>query len=222
LGLAASESLVYNDQTGTATPRLATAWQTSADGKTVTFTLRKGVKFHDGTDFNAQAVKYNFDLVRSKAGTDLSKQVSSIDVVDDFTVKLNLPQPSNVLFNTLAFTSIMSPTTLQQNGADWARTHIVGTGAFTQADFKRDVWLKFAKYSNYWDTGKPYLDAIEYDIIADATTAQIAFKAGAGQFLLQPSPKVAADLKNQKSFTGRMVASLRNAFGGHEIQRNKF
>jgi ABC-type transport system substrate-binding protein len=154
LGIAATESLVYNDQTGSPTPRLATAWQTAADGKSVTFTLRKGVKFHDGSDFNAQAVKYDLDLIRAKAGTDISKQVSSIEVIDDYTVKLNLIQYSNVLFNTLAFSGMVSPTALQKNGADWARTHIVGTGAFTQADFKRDVFLKFAKSAGYWDSGK--------------------------------------------------------------------
>jgi peptide/nickel transport system substrate-binding protein len=202
LGIAAMESLVYNDQTGSPTPRLATAWQVSADGKTATFTLRKGVKFHDGTDFNAQAVKYILDLSRAKAGTDISKMVASIDVIDDYTVRLNLTQFSNVMFNTLAFSGMVSPTSLQKNGADWARTNIVGTGAFYQADFKRDAWLKYLKSGNYWDIGKPYLDGIEYDIVADATTAQIAFRSGAAQFLLQPTPKVASDLQKQ-GFTVR-------------------
>ncbi len=202
LGAAATESLVYNDQTGSATPRLATDWKVAPDGKSVTFTLRKGVKYHDGTDFNAQSVKAVLELSRAKAGTDISKMVASIDVVDDYTVRLNLTQFSNVLFNTLAFSGMISPTAIQKNGADWARTHIVGTGAFSQADFKRDVLLKFTKFADYWDKGKPYLDAIEYDIVADATTAQIAFKSGAAQFLLQPSPKVAADLKAQ-GFTVR-------------------
>jgi len=196
LALGSMESLVYNDQTGTATPCLATDWKVAQDGKSVTFTLRKGVKYHDGTDFNAQSAKYSLDLVRTKTGTDLSKLVSSIDVVDDYTIKLNLFQFSNVLFNTLAFSGMVSPTAIQKNGVDWARTHILGTGAFAQEEFKRDAYLKYTKFKDYWDKGKPYLDNFEYDFVADATTAQIAFRSGAGQMLMQPSPKVASDLKN--------------------------
>jgi ABC-type transport system substrate-binding protein len=80
-------SLVKAWWDGTITEDLATSWDIDSKAPAVTFHLRKGVKFHDGTDFNAQAVKYNFDLmIQAKKRPDWK----SVDVIDDFTVKVNL------------------------------------------------------------------------------------------------------------------------------------
>jgi peptide/nickel transport system substrate-binding protein len=97
-------------------PELALSWNTSADGKTITFKLRRGVKFHDGTDFNAQAVKSNYDNLIPPKG-DIIIDITSIDVVDDYTVKFNLKAYNSILLYLLASNPsvyIYSPTALQK------------------------------------------------------------------------------------------------------------
>jgi len=84
----ALETLIKVNPDGSYGPRLATEYKVAPDYMSVTFTLRKGVKFHDGTDFNAQAVKYNIELY-NKGKLDSLRYVSSVDVIDDYTVKVN-------------------------------------------------------------------------------------------------------------------------------------
>ncbi len=91
----AVETLFRLDKQGGAVPWLATGYKVSPDFKTIILTLRKGVKFHDGTDFNAEAVKYLLDIYRTSAMSEL-KSVESVDVIDSHTVRLNLP---NMRFN---------------------------------------------------------------------------------------------------------------------------
>jgi peptide/nickel transport system substrate-binding protein len=161
-------------------PRLALSWDTSADGKAITFKLRQGVKFHDGTPFNAQAVKSNLDNLIPPKATILGG-IASIDVVDDYTVKLNLPSYNNLIlhhFATNPATWMYSPEALNKNGADWANTHPVGTGPFMLKDYQPNISLTLIKNPNYWQKGLPYLDGIEISQVSDAMTQMITLKAG--------------------------------------------
>ncbi len=90
IAYAALETLVRYDKKGMPVPWLATDWKIAKDFKSITFTLRKGVKFHDGTDFNAEAVKWNLDRYRTSTNTEL-KSVESVEVLDASTVKLTCP-----------------------------------------------------------------------------------------------------------------------------------
>lgn len=191
----ACERLVGMDKQGNPTPQLATSWQSNPDHKSITYTLRKGVKFHDGTDFNAAAVKYCLELWKSGTSVDL-KAVTSIDVIDDYTVQLNFSAPYDpAFFPVMASTVsiIFSPTSLQKLGND-AKTQPVGTGPFKFASFQRDVSLKYERFDGYWG-GKPYLDGIEYDFIADQVTALVSFKTGEAQTITSLAPKDINDLK---------------------------
>ncbi|MBI2848120.1 MAG: hypothetical protein HYX83_02995 [Chloroflexi bacterium] len=162
-----------------AKPLLATSWEIAPDGKSITFILRRGVKFHDGTDFNAQAVKYNFDL-HIQAKTPEFALVTSVDVVDDYRVRLNLSQWNSMLFFWLGIHVglINSPTAIKNNGVDWAMRNPVGTGPFKLASFEKDVSIKYQRFEGYWDKGKPYLDGVEYLYIKDPLVAAAAFQAG--------------------------------------------
>ncbi len=175
---------------------LATAWQVAPDKKSITFTLRKGVKFHDGTDWNAQAAKFNMDAVKAakKGGTAVW---TSIDIVDDYTIRLNISRYENTIFSNLAGqTSVfVSPTAFNNNGIVWARTHPVGTGPFTFVSFSRDVSAKTARNPNYWQTGKPYLDGVDFVYVPDQTTITLAFKAGVGHITNSALPGQAAELR---------------------------
>jgi peptide/nickel transport system substrate-binding protein len=179
-------------------PELALSWDASADGKIITFKLRQGVTFHDGTPFNAQAVKSNFDnLIPPKAN--ILPGITSVDVVDDYTVKLNLPTYNNLIFYQLASTPVCymySPTALQKNGKDWAATHPVGTGALMLKDFQPNTSLTLVKNPNYWEKGLPYLDGMEYLIVRDSMSQVLTFKAGQADALYGIEGTVAAQLRD--------------------------
>ena len=118
-------------------PTLATDVSVSSDGKTVTCKLRKGVKFHDGTDFNAQAAKFNLDLMINSKRPVL-KTIKSVDVVDDHTIRVNLSTYDALVLHEMAQTAFMaSPTAIEKNGEKWAETHAVGTGAFKLKKYER-------------------------------------------------------------------------------------
>jgi len=194
----AAETLIYMDPKNVYHPRLATSWKISPDGKSITFTLQKGVKFHDGTPLNAQAVKESLDVARQGEMPAL-KAISSIDVVDDYTVRLNLPKWDWGVWHALAATSharIISPTSLKTKPDEWLFTHIVGTGPFEFVEYKRDVSLKFKKFKDYWKKGKPYLDGVEILLMADYTTALMSFKAGEAH-IMAIQPKDADALKKE-------------------------
>jgi len=173
----AIENLVKLKRGGRVEPCLATSWEIAADGKSITLTLRQGVKFHDGSDFNAAAVKWNFDIV-IEAGK--ARGYESVDVIDDYTVRINITNYQNTILTGLAGGAfeIISPTAVETNGLDWARWHPVGTGPFIFVEYERDARLVYERNPNYWDEGLPYLDGLEYTVIADEMVRNIAFQNG--------------------------------------------
>jgi peptide/nickel transport system substrate-binding protein len=198
MGRPAVENLVGLDSEGKGTPipQLAASWQYGTDSKTLTFKLRQGVKFQDGTDFNAEAAKYCLDMYRNSSKADL-KIVSSIDIVDNYTIRLNLTSFDPAFLNNLAQGAgkMVSPTNAKTLGKD-AMTHPVGTGPYKFISYSKDVSVKFERFDSYWG-GKPYLDGIEYVISADPSTSLMAFKAGDVQVLRRVGSKDANDLKAQ-------------------------
>jgi peptide/nickel transport system substrate-binding protein len=192
----AVETLVRLDSSSKILPWLATGWTIAQDKSSITFQLRKGVKFHDGTDFNAQAAKFNLDAVMAakKAGT---LSWTSVAVVDDYTVRVNLTSYDNTILPNLAGAAgmIVSPTTFQKNGIDWAQSNPIGTGPFKFASFQRDVALTFVKNPNYWQTGKPYLEGVQFIIVADSMTREAAFKSMSADILTDSDPKVMYDIQ---------------------------
>jgi peptide/nickel transport system substrate-binding protein len=191
------EALLRQLQGGLIGPWLATAWKVAPDKSSITFTLRKGVKFHDGTDFNAEAAKFNLEAVRGKkVGTE---DWTSIDVVDNYTVRINLSHYTNDLLSLFAgreaVGTMVSPTAFNKNGIEWIRWNPVGTGPFEFVSFERDVRTKYKRFDNYWQKGKPYLDGIEYIYIKDPMTQSAAIQAGDAHILNIEAGKMAADLK---------------------------
>lgn len=198
------ESLLGFDKNGTGAPvpLLATSWKIASDYKSITFSLRKGVKFQDETDFNAAAAKFNLDLVIQSSLPDL-KSVTSVDVVDDYTIRFNLSTYTPAILNTMVgpTTWMVSPTAFKSMGADAAKMHPVGTGPFKFVSYQRDADLKFEKFNDYWQKGKPYLDGIEFVLITDPVTSLMSLKAGEGQVLTRVLPKDASDLKTSGQYS---------------------
>jgi len=190
------ERLMNEAADGTYKPSLATDYKIAADQKSVTLTIRKGVKFHDGSDLNAKVVKFNLDnYIAAKSSR--STTWSSVDALDDYTVRVNLISYQNTMMNGLGGSLILSQAAYTKNGLEWVRNNPVGTGPFKFVSFQRDVSMKFEKFNDYWDKGKPYLDGIETVYVADAMTAQAAFKSGQMQTFNCESPAMYADLKAQ-------------------------
>lgn len=197
----ALESLAGRDTNLRFTPtKLATNYVISADGKSITLSLRKGVKFHDGTDFNAKAAKWNLDraMEGKQSGT---STWTSIDIIDDYTVRINMSQyDSTVLYNLGSVCGIMiSPTAFEKYGLDKIRAHPVGTGPFKFVSFEPEVRLKYAKFEDYWQKGFPYLDGLEFNFIKDTMVQAAAFEAGEGHIIYRASHKQARDL-NAKGY----------------------
>jgi ABC-type transport system substrate-binding protein len=162
----------------------------------VTFTLHKGVKFHDGTDFNAQAAKWNIDnYIKSPT----NQYWASSEVIDDYTIKVDFRMWVNTILNSFTGNAawMISPTAFDKNGADWARNNPVGTGPFKFESFQRDVGYKVVRNPDYWQKGKPYLDAIEISYVADPMTQKAAMEAGEYQMLQSEPSKAAKDLENE-------------------------
>jgi peptide/nickel transport system substrate-binding protein len=190
----AIESLVQVRPGGAVDPLLATSWEVAPDGKSITLKLREGVMFHDGTDFNARAVKWNLDA-QIEAGR--VPDWESVDIVNDYTIRINIPGYKNTILTGLGggYAMITSPTAVELNGLDWARWHPVGTGPFKFVKYDRDSKLVYERNDDYWNEGLPYLDGIEFVVIADETVRSIAFQKG-DIHTLRASGLVAQDLRD--------------------------
>ena len=126
--------LLAHDQDSKVYPALAESYEVSSDEKTFTFHLRKDVKFHDGTPFNAEAVKYNFDrilVVPSTTTADSLGPYESTEIVDDYTVKIHFTKPHGPFIGQVASgLFMMSPTAGEKLGPEEYGFHPVGTGPF--------------------------------------------------------------------------------------------
>ncbi len=175
-------------------PDLTEKWEYSPDGKTLTFTLRKGVKFHNGDDFTSADVKFNLDRLRGVITTgpgalvspprkDLLRAVESIDTPDPSTAVLRLQYPSASLLAYLA--SVFAP----MYGKKWVeaghdpKKEVNGTGPFKFKEYIRGTSVELVKNDNYWNKGLPYLDVVKTYIIPDLSTVLASVRAGQVMFM---------------------------------------
>jgi len=200
----AMQNLLLNDKDGNAITTgstLAESFLMSPDGKTITLRLRKGVKFHDGTAFNAEAAKYNLqNFTTNNVVPDYMKNVSSYEVVDEYTLRMVLKTFEPTFMSSLAKGSVgimASPTALKITSTteSMAKDHMVGTGPFKFVSWQRDVSARYEKWSGYWEQGKPYLDVIEFNQVVDPVTSLISFRKGEAQVLVGITPKEARELE---------------------------
>ncbi len=182
-------------------PHLATSWELAPDKSYYIFKLRKGVTFHDGTPFNAEAAKWNLDMW-VKAKRPQLKTLTSVDVIDDYTIRCNLSGWDAVTLRDFGRQSVMiSPTAWKKHGEKWIDYHPVGTGPFKLKEFKRNVHVKFVKFDDYWVKGYPYLDGIEFLQIPDPMTTIASLKRGEIDAWMGVDPVSAAQLQNSKGLT---------------------
>lgn len=174
-----TETLVDWDKDGNLTPQLAESWDHDLTNNTITWYLRKGVKFHDGTPFNAEAVKWNYQIMIDNKTLAQGDLVKSLEVIDEYTLRMHLTDSAWTQLSVFGReVPMFSPTAIESKGPDWAKTNPVGTGAFKLVDFQRDVLMKLERNNEYWQEGLPYLDGIEIRVIPDHVTAVTMLEAG--------------------------------------------
>lgn len=193
------ETLFRFDEKGELVPLLATGWKADAKAKTITVSLRKGVKFHDGTVFNAKICKWNLDKFKEGKRSELN-HVESVEVVDDFTIRLNLSVFDNVIPSHFAHDAgrMISQAAYEKNGQTWCEKNPVGTGPFQFVSWQKDVGIKWKRFDAYWG-GKPYLDGVEMNKISDPVADLMTFKTG-GRHLILLDPKDAKELEGEGKF----------------------
>jgi len=188
------ESLTYYDESGKLIPKLATEWSTDANEPSITWTLRQGVKFADGTDFNADAVKVNIEEYQKFSRSETSN-IASCEVVDDHTIKMHLKEwNSSTLESVGFFVYYMSPKAMED--VDSLRASSCGTGAFQVSEFEPGIAVKYEKNENYWQPGKPYLDGVEIYVVEEPTTRASAFQAGEYDIISMNSTIISKQLKD--------------------------
>src|SRR6516165_4876144 len=166
-------------------PDLATSWSSNEEGTELTFLLRQGVKWHDGKPFTARDVKCTWDLLSGKAIEKLrinprKSWYGNVEVVTasgDYEVTFHLRRPQPALLALLA--SGWAPIYPCHVSPRDMRTHPIGTGPFKFVEFKPNEVIRTARNPDYWKTGRPYLDGIEWHIIKDIATRNLTFIAGA-------------------------------------------
>lgn len=188
------ETLLRGDAQGNVYPWLAKSYKVADDRKSITFVLRKGIKFHDGSDMNAEVVKWNLDnMIKAK----LKRNWASVDIIDDYAVRVNFKEWKSISlldFNEgIAPPFIISKAAFDKNGLDWVRKNPVGTGPFKFVSFTPDVSFRAVKNPDYWVKGKPYLDAVEFRFVADPETQKMLMRAGEGDITSTMLGKSAAD-----------------------------
>ena len=193
------DSLFRYDEQMQIVPRLATGWKVDPAAKTITLTLRKGVKFHDDSDFNASVAKWNLDQYRTSKRSEL-KKIESIAVVDDSTLQLNLTEFDNTIISNLTSDAgrIISQKSFEAHDQAWCEKNPVGTGPFKFTSWVKDVAIKYSRFDQCWD-GKPYLDGIQLCFYADSQTVEMAFKNG-DVHVAQLSGKSATSIKGDSKF----------------------
>lgn len=158
------------------TPGLAESWEFSDDGLTLTFNLRSGVTFHDGTPFNSEAVAFNIDRGQNHPVTTVSnilQSIESVDTPDELTAVLKLSRPDTGLLGILADRAGMMVSPTAAAAAEEQRLDIIpnGTGAFKLVSYAPGDRLILEQNQDYWQEGLPYLDGIEWIFITDEQAA---------------------------------------------------
>ncbi len=193
----ALESIMEMSEQRKMVPFLAEAVDIDEKKLTYTIHLRKGIKFHDGSDLDAQTCAWNYQLLKDTNKIQYGEQIKKIEVVNDHAVVLHLASYHNQMNWAYGWIPMLSKVAYESKGKEWCRANIVGTGPFKQVEWKRDAYLKWAKFDGYWQKGRPYLDAIEYRYVPDPVTASAMMQAKEADIWLQVPSNQQADMEKK-------------------------
>ena len=186
------DGLVAWNEKGQVVPALATSWKPSADGRTWTFALRPGVKFHDGTPFTAEAVKATIDRIFDKSVPATRRGnyllIKDVTPIDDHTVRFTTdpPNPDFALLMADVSAKIVSPAAVRQYGQDFGR-HPVGTGPFKFEEWVPNDHVSATLNADYWGP-KPRVRRLVYRPIPEPAARVVVLKTGEADAVLNLPP----------------------------------
>lgn len=227
--VALHETLVkWNNQETEILPSLATAWE-SVGNESWRFHLRQGVRFHDGTPFNASVVKYVYERLldgnrSSGDGHNIATSfVKSVDVEDDYTVLIHNTGPTPYFPSIVAETTqaMVSPSAIQNNGNKYLATHPVGTGPFEFVEWIPNEYIKFKKNEDYWGQ-KAKLDEVIFRIIPEESTRYMAFLSGELDAVSNVPPQYIDAVKNKSDTAVFMNPAMRMIWIMVNMRREPF
>ena len=217
VALAVMDPLFDVDNEGNIVPVLAAGYAILKKGRVYRVKLREGIRFHDGTPLDADAVVFNIDRVRdpNNAGRclPLVRDIESVRAIDPHTLEFKLNAPSAVLPVVLADAPglMISPTAA--NAAPGAvATRPIGAGPFMLAEWQPGQRIVLARNPNYWDAGKPYLDRIVFVPQSNEDSRQAALLSGEADAIQTPSPRFVAQARENSDLTVTTSAGLGSAF----------
>ena len=219
--------MMWNSK-GELVPDLATGWEVSPDGLTITFFLPKDVKWHDGKPFTSADVKFSFEQVVipfHPAGKTNFALLKSIDTPDDYTVKLNLKSPSASIMSILyqysapisAAKHIYEGTDIQKNPHNFADP--IGTGPYKLKEWKKGDYIVLTKNTNYFKKNLPYFDEVLVKFMPDTSAMALALEKGEVDYLPREVP--VQDLERLKTNAGIKVVPFEySSQGGITLHLN--
>ena len=230
-------------------PALAESWTVSPDGKTYTFKLRKGVKFHSNAnfkparDFNADDVLFSWNRMADEnhpfhkmtAGQTFSYYddmgmkniVDKVDKVDEYTVRFNLKRPEAPFLADMAmdFASILSKEyfeAMQKKGTpNAADVYPIGTGPFEFGSYQKDATIRYKAFDKYWG-GRPKVDNLIYSITRDATARYAKLKTGECQVMAFPKPADLDEMKKDPQLTVLQKEGLNIGYIAFNVEKKPF
>ena len=180
------DTLLEIDVKGRLAPGLVESWEWK-DNRTIILTTRTGVKFHDGTDFDAEAVRYNLERIRNKdTGSIRGGEISALDTVEVLnsnTVRLRLKQPFAAFLFPLVDVAgcVASPAAVERWGKEYGQ-HPAGTGPFKVVEYRKDAHSILERNSHYWQSDKPHLDQLILRPVPVDSTRLAELRSGGVQF----------------------------------------
>ncbi|GGD79450.1 glutathione ABC transporter substrate-binding protein [Paenibacillus nasutitermitis] len=198
------EGLMGFDENMQLIPVLAESYEISKDGLVYTFKLKENVKFHDGTDFNAEAVKANIARIQDEASNlRLRKsfaKVTNVEATDSKTVVIKLSEPYNAFLNKVAMAGMISPKAIDESGADIAKKP-VGTGPFKFKEWVQGDRIVVEKNADYWQAGLPKVDSITFRPVPENGSRIAMLKTGEADFIYPMPTEQVSEVEGQEGIS---------------------
>lgn len=214
------ETLVTFNEDVEVVPLLAKSWTVSEDGKSYTFTLNEGIKFHDGEPFNAESIKATFERAQSDSSLRLVTQVAnweSVSVDSEYQATIHLKEANNTFLNKLSQIRIVSPKAIQELGKDGLAKASAGTGPYKLAERVDGGYTKMVRNEDYWQEG-PKVDSLTFKVVPE-DGARIAMLQTGEVDVIYPVPPIQIskisgnpdiEVKNFNGITYRYVTLNKN------------